>query len=55
MMTEADTCRKYILPKLCHRFIEMRPLCNGIVSNEREFRSLAALRHVLLPKLVSGE
>ena len=32
-----------------------RPLYNRIVSNERQARSLAALRDVLLPKLISGE
>ena len=32
-----------------------RPLYNRIVSNERQSRSLAVLRDMLLPKLVSGE
>ena len=32
-----------------------RPLYNRIVSNERESRTLAALRDTLLPKLISGE
>ena len=32
-----------------------RPLYNRIVSNERQSRSLAVLRNMLLPKLVSGE
>ncbi|HWQ69045.1 MAG TPA: hypothetical protein VN494_03660 [Patescibacteria group bacterium] len=55
MLTEADTCRKYVLPKLYHGFIVMRPLYEDILSNERESGTFAALRHVLLPKLVSGE
>jgi type I restriction enzyme S subunit len=32
-----------------------RPLHARIVSNERESRTLAALRDALLPKLISGE
>lgn len=32
-----------------------RPLYNRIVSNERQSRTLAALRDALLPKLISGE
>lgn len=32
-----------------------RPLYKKIVSNERESRTLAALRDILLPKLISGE
>jgi type I restriction enzyme S subunit len=32
-----------------------RPLYSRVVSNERESRTLAALRDALLPKLLSGE
>ncbi|GEM_PF-3278146 len=55
MMTEADTCRKYVPLKLYHGFIAMRLLYEGMVSKERESRSLAAPHHVLLPKLISDE
>jgi type I restriction enzyme S subunit len=33
----------------------LRPLYARLVANERESRTLAALRNTLLPKLLSGE
>jgi len=43
-------------PKVMEAFdLQLRPLYKRIVENERESRTLSALRDALLPRLISGE
>ena len=56
----ADALSHYLLPLAPKQVAEafesaVRPLISKAADNVREFRSLAALRDALLPKLVSGE